>query len=143
MGEIFRNGIQSVDKGQVEAARALGLRGVKLLRKIVIPQAMRVVVPPMGNQFNVMLKVTSLASVIGVPELFQTTGTYAAQTFRVFELFIGLAINYVIMTAAWSVVQSLIEARLSRHEADVDRRAVLSRLREHLIGTGRGTETAA
>ncbi|MFF3671507.1 amino acid ABC transporter permease [Microtetraspora malaysiensis] len=136
MGEIFRNGIQSVDRRQVEAAKALGMRRSTMLRRVIIPQAMRVIIPPMGNQFNVMLKVTSLAAVIGVPELFQTTGTYAAQTFRVFELFVGLAVNYALMTSVWSVVQSVIEARLSRHEATAGSRTLLGRIREHLIGTG-------
>ncbi|MFI0418904.1 amino acid ABC transporter permease [Spongiactinospora sp. 9N601] len=135
MGEIFRNGIQSVDRRQVEAAKAIGMRPTTMLRRVIIPQAMRVIIPPMGNQFNVMLKVTSLAAVIGVPELFQTTGTYAAQTFRVFELFIGLAINYALLTSLWSVVQAAIETRLQRHEADAGARTLLGRMREHLMGS--------
>lgn len=142
MGEIIRNGLQSVSKGQVEAARALGMSPMRVMWKITIPQAMRVIVPPFGNDFNVMLKVTSLASVIGVPELFLTTQTFSAENFRVFELFIGLAINYLLLTTAWSVIQSLIEARLRRHESTAHRTSFLRTVQAHLIGTG-ATDTGS
>lgn len=143
MGEIIRNGLQSVRKGQIEAARALGMSPRKVMWKITVPQAMRVIVPPFGNDFNVMLKVTSLASVIGVPELFLTTQTFSAQNFRVFELFIGLAINYLLLTTAWSIIQSLIEARLRRHEVSAGRRTFLQSVQAHLMGTGTaGAESA-
>jgi polar amino acid transport system permease protein len=142
MGEIIRNGLQSVSKGQVEAARALGMSPMRVMWKIIIPQAMRVIVPPFGNDFNVMLKVTSLASVIGVPELFLTTQTFSAENFRVFELFIGLAINYLLLTTAWSVIQSLIEARLRRHESTAGRISFLRTVQAHLIGTG-ATDTGS
>jgi polar amino acid transport system permease protein len=136
MGEIIRNGLQSVNKGQIEAARALGMSPIKVMWKITIPQAMRVIVPPFGNDFNVMLKVTSLASVIGVPELFLTTQTFSAQNFRVFELFIGLAINYLLLTTAWSIIQSLVEARLRRHEVTTGRMTFLRTVQAHLVGIG-------
>ncbi|WP_146607626.1 amino acid ABC transporter permease [Spongiactinospora gelatinilytica] len=134
MGEIFRGGIMAVDRGQVEAAKALGMKRIATLRRIILPQAMRVVVPPMGNQFTIMLKATSLASVLGVPELLLTTQTFAAETFRVFELFIGLAVNYLILTTVWTFIQSLIEARLARHEADTTTEGPLARARRHLFG---------
>lgn len=135
MGEIIRNGVQAVDSGQVEAARALGMSPVKVLMKIIAPQAMRVIIPPFGNNFNITLKVTSLASVIGVPELFLTTQTFASSTFRNFELFIGLAINYLILTTAWSVIQSAIEVRLRRHEPSASEQTLWRRIQSHLIGT--------
>jgi polar amino acid transport system permease protein len=140
MGEIIRNGVQSVRKGQIEASRALGMPPRKVLWKIVVPQAMRVIVPPFGNDFNVMLKVTTLASVIGVPELFLTTQTFASATFRNFELFIGLAINYLLLTTAWSIIQSLIEARLRRHEAASGQLSLLKTIQAHLTGSGPGDE---
>lgn len=136
MGEIIRTGIQSVRKGQIEAARSLGMSPWKVLWKISVPQAMRVIVPPFGNDFNVMLKVTSLASVIGVPELFLTTQTYATVTFRNFALFLGLAINYLLLTTAWSIIQSVIEVRLQRHESQGHKPSSLFHsIRTHLIGS--------
>ncbi|WP_163351521.1 ABC transporter permease subunit, partial [Klebsiella aerogenes] len=68
MAEIVRNGIQAVARGQVEAAKSLGMGGLLVTRRIVLPQAARVIVPPLGNDFNHILKTTSLASVIGVQE---------------------------------------------------------------------------
>ncbi|MFD0885542.1 amino acid ABC transporter permease [Streptosporangium algeriense] len=143
MGEIFRSGILAVDRGQVEAAKALGMKRVTTLRRIILPQAMRVVIPPMGNQFTIMLKATSLASVLGVPELLLTTQTYAAETFRVFELFVGLAVNYLILTTIWTFVQSLIEARLDRHNADASAQGLFGRIRAHLLGGPATKEKAA
>ncbi|MFI0366993.1 amino acid ABC transporter permease [Actinomadura sp. 1N219] len=143
MGEIFRSGIMAVDHGQVEAAKALGLKRIPTLRRVILPQAMRVVVPPMGNQFTIMLKATSLASVLGVPELLLTTQTYAAETFRVFELFIGLAINYLILTTVWTFIQSLIESRLNRHEADASSGGLLDRVRRDLLGSAGPQKEAA
>lgn len=135
MGEIIRNGVQAVSRGQVEAARALGMSPVKVVTKIIAPQAMRVIVPPFGNNFNITLKVTSLASVIGVQELFSTTQTYAAVTFQTFELFIGLALNYLLLTTVWSIIQSAIEVRLRRHQPGASRESLRKRIQAHLIGT--------
>lgn len=143
MAEIVRNGVQSVDARQVAAAKALGMSPSVRFRKVVLPQALRVIVPPLGNDFNVMLKVTTLASVIGVQELFLTTDTYGAATFRYFELFVGLGINYLLLTTAWSLIQSAIEVRLSRHEATASGiSGVLTRLRVHLSGVGATGEPA-
>lgn len=118
MGEIFRGGIMAVDHGQIEAAKALGMTKSQVLRRVTLPQAMRVVIPPTGNQVLIMIKATSLASMIGVPELLLTTQTFAAETFRIFELFIALAINYLILTTAWTMFQAIIEDRLNRHETE-------------------------
>lgn len=134
MGEIFRNGFQAVDRGQIEAAKALGLSRRDVFARVKLPQAMRVIVPPLGNNFNVTLKVTTLTSVIGVPELLNTTEVFSSSNFRVFELFIGLAINFLLLTTAWSVIQSLIEARLDRHERDTGAQGFFGRLRAHLGG---------
>src|SRR5262249_40489493 len=83
--EIVRAGIRSVDSGQSEAARSLGMTYLKLMRRIILPQAARVIVPPLGNEFNAMLKNTTLVSVIGVPELLLATQMVTSATFRVFE----------------------------------------------------------
>ena len=82
MAEIMRAAIDSVDKGQAEAAESLGMRRRQAMRHVVLPQAMRVVIPPLGNEFNNMLKVTSLLSVIGLQELFLAAQDYNSATFR-------------------------------------------------------------
>jgi polar amino acid transport system permease protein len=122
MAEIFRGAIQSVDKGQLDAARAIGMRKPTAMRWIILPQAMRVVIPPLGNEFTSMIKGTSLLSVIGLRELFGTMENINAATFRTFELFFVAAIWYLILTTLMSLVQRRIEARLSRHELPAERR---------------------
>jgi polar amino acid transport system permease protein len=80
---------------------------------------MRVVIPPLGNEFNNMLKVTSLLSVIGLQELFLAAQDYNSATFRTFEIFLVTAIYYIVMTTAWSLVQAVIERRLQARGGDV------------------------
>jgi polar amino acid transport system permease protein len=99
MAEIVRNGIQAVARGQIEAAKSLGMGTWMLTRRIILPQATRVIVPPLGNDFNHMLKTTSLASVIGVQEIFQLTESLSASTFRTFELLIVLSLTYLLLRA--------------------------------------------
>jgi polar amino acid transport system permease protein len=114
MAEIIRAGIASVDVGQTEAAKSLGMPYGLLMRRIVLPQAARVIVPPLGNEFNAMLKNSSLVSVIGVQELLLTTETLTSATFRVFELYTVVALYYLMLTTAWGFVQQRIEARFGR-----------------------------
>lgn len=116
MGEIFRAAIQAIDRGQIDAARAIGMRPITALRWVILPQAARIVVPPLGNEFTLMIKGTSLLSVIGVRELFGTVQNINSATFRTFELFIIAALWYLAMTTVLSLVQRRIEARLGRHE---------------------------
>ncbi|MCZ8321047.1 MAG: amino acid ABC transporter permease [Novosphingobium sp.] len=118
MAEIVRNGIQAVQRGQIEAAKSLGMSTFQLTRRITLPQATRVIVPPLGNDFNHLLKTTSLASVIGVQEIFQLTESMSATTFKTFELLIVLSITYLLLTTVWNVIQGMIETRLRRHERD-------------------------
>jgi polar amino acid transport system permease protein len=118
MAEIVRNGIQAVQRGQIEAAKSLGMGTFQLTRRIILPQATRVIVPPLGNDFNHLLKTTSLASVIGVQEIFQLTESMSATTFKTFELLIVLSITYLLLTTVWNVIQGMIETRLRRHERD-------------------------
>ena len=111
MAEIIRAGIASVDSGQTEAAKSLGMTCGLLMRRIILPQAARFVIPPLGNEFNAMLKNTTLVSVIGVPELLLTTETLTSATFRVFELYSVVALYYLTLTTLWGIVQARIEAR--------------------------------
>jgi polar amino acid transport system permease protein len=111
MSEIIRAGILSVDPGQAEAAKSLGMTPRKTMSRIVLPQAMRVIVPPLGNEFNNMIKTTSLASVITVPELVLTASERYGGTFKPFEPLIGISIYYLLMTTIWGVVQGRIERK--------------------------------
>jgi polar amino acid transport system permease protein len=133
MAEIMRAAIDSVDKGQGEAAGSLGMRRRQAMRHVVLPQAMRVVIPPLGNEFNNMLKVTSLLSVIGLQELFLAAQDYNSVTFRTFEIFLVAAIYYIMMTTAWSFAQSAIERRLQSRGGNAVERVTL---RERLFGGG-------
>jgi polar amino acid transport system permease protein len=116
MGEIFRAAIGSIDRSQWEAARSLGMRPVLTMRLVILPQAARVVVPPLGNEFLSMLKTTSLLSIIGVTELFTTAQEINSATFRTFEIFMVAALWYLLLTSIWSIIQHWIEVRLSRSE---------------------------
>ncbi len=119
MGEIFRAAIQAIDRGQIDAARAIGMRPITALRWIILPQAARIVVPPLGNEFTLMIKGTSLLSVIGVRELFGTVQAINSATFRTFELFIIAALWYLALTTVLSIVQRRVETRLGRHELPI------------------------
>ena len=117
MTEIVRAGILSVDPGQLEAARSLGMTYPTAMRRIVLPQAARVVVPPLGNEFNNMLKTTSLLVVVAVPELFVTFNQLNGSgptSFHPFELFLACAIWFLLLTTIWSVIQAFIERRVGR-----------------------------
>jgi polar amino acid transport system permease protein len=117
MTEIVRAGIISIDPGQMEAARSLGMTYGKAMRRIVLPQAARVIVPPLGNEFNNMLKTTSLLTIISVPELFvtfQQLNANGPQSFHPFELFLACALWFLLLTTIWGVIQAYIERRLAR-----------------------------
>jgi polar amino acid transport system permease protein len=120
MAEIIRAGIASVDDGQTEAAKSLGMTYGLLMRRIVLPQAARFVIPPLGNEFNAMLKNTTLVSVIGVPELLLTTETLTSATFRVFELYSVVALYYLTLTTIWGWVQARIEAKFGQSTAQAE-----------------------
>ena len=120
MAEITRAGITSVDTGQLEAAKSLGMRYSLAMRRIILPQAARVIIPPLGNEFNNMLKTTSIASVIGLGELTHATNELGSPTFSVFELLILATLYYLLMTTLWGFVQSWIEKRLDPNRATRD-----------------------
>lgn len=113
IAEIFRGGIQSIDKGQFEAARALGLNWFKMMRFVILPQAFKRIIPPLGNEFIAMLKDSSLVSVIGFEELTRTGQLVIARTYAVFEIWIAVAILYLIMTVCISRLVSLLEKRFN------------------------------
>src|ERR671937_2372680 len=116
MREIIRAGIDAIDKGQMEAAKSLGMTYGLAMRRIVLPQAARVIVPPLGNEFNNMLKTTSLVAFIGVTELFQDAEIHSSQTFKPVEYFTAVAFWYLVLTTAWSLIQARIERRLAVSE---------------------------
>ncbi|HEX5397381.1 MAG TPA: amino acid ABC transporter permease [Candidatus Limnocylindria bacterium] len=117
MSEIVRAGILAIDTGQMEAAKSLGMTYPKAMRRIVLPQAARVIIPPLGNEFNNMLKTTSLLTVIAVPELYVTFSQLngsGSTSFHPFELFLACALWFLLLTTIWSVIQAFIERRLAR-----------------------------
>jgi polar amino acid transport system permease protein len=117
MSEIVRAGILSVPRGQLEAAKSLGMTYALAMRRIDLPQAARVIVPPLGNEFNNMLKTTSLLVVISVPELYvvfsQKNGS-GSTSFHPFELFLAAAVWYLLLTTIWGFIQASLERRLGR-----------------------------
>ena len=130
--EIVRAGIMSVDKGQDDAARALGMTWRERMAIVILPQATRVIIPPLGNQFNGMLKTTSLASVISMEELMRNAQMLAQIEFRILEVYVVAAIWYLVLVSIWSQIQLRIEARYERPfgAAVGDTRAVKKALRE-------------
>jgi polar amino acid transport system permease protein len=115
MAEIVRAGIQSIDSGQSEAAEALGLTRGQTLRRVILPQAMRVIVPPTGNEAIAMLKDTSLVSAVPVTgELFYQLQAVGARTFQVIPMLVAACIWYLIMVSVLMVFQFYIERHFSR-----------------------------
>jgi polar amino acid transport system permease protein len=111
VAEIFRAGIQSVSRGQMEAARSLGMSYPQAMRFVVLPQAVRVVLPPLGNDFISMLKDSALISVLALPDLLQLGRLYVSRTFRAFEGYNTVAILYLAMTLFLSMLVRIIERR--------------------------------
>ena len=113
MAEIIRGTILSVDRGEIEAARSLGMSRGETLRYIILPQASRLIVPPLGNEFLSNLRTTSLLSVISFEELLRVTTLAINETFRATELYSVAALYYLAMTTAWTLIQATIERRLT------------------------------
>ncbi|MBU2698814.1 ABC transporter permease [Pimelobacter sp. 30-1] len=114
MAEIVRAGLLSVDNGQTEAASSLGMRRGHILRRIVLPQAMRVIIPPSGNEFINLVKTTSLVSVITLSELVYSAQSIYTQNFQVIPLLIVASLWYLAMVTVMSFLQRLLENRYSR-----------------------------
>ena len=116
LAEIIRAGIAAVPNGQVRAARALGMRERQIMRYIVLPQALRIILPPLGNSVNGLLKTTSITSVISMEELLRRTQVLIQERFEVLELFSVAALYYLAMTTAWQFVQHRIERYAGRSD---------------------------
>jgi polar amino acid transport system permease protein len=114
ISEIIRAGLESVDRGQTEAAYALGMRPASAMRWIVVPQALRTMVPPLGNVFNGLMKSTSVLSIIGVGEMFLVAQSISSATFKTFEIFIVTALYYLLLTTVWTFLQSALERHLNK-----------------------------
>ena len=112
ISEIFRAGIQSIPRGQMEAALALGLTRKQAIFKIVLPQTVKVVLPPIGNEFIALLKDSSLVSVVAVSDLLRRGREYASTSFEYFETYTMVAIIYLIMTLFFSRLVAIMEERL-------------------------------
>ena len=118
MSEIVRAGIGAVDSGQMEAAKTVGMRRGLAMRRIVLPQAARVIMPPLGNEFNNMLKTTSLLAFISVRELFQDAEIRISSTFKYPEYLAGVAVLYLLLTTLWGFAQKAIERKFSESDRD-------------------------
>lgn len=123
MAEIVRAGIDSIDPGQMEAAKSLGMTYGQGMRYVVLPQAFRVIVPPLGNEFNSMLKSSSLSFAVGVFELFNVNYSLGRSTSYNLSYMIVSAIWFLILTSVWGLIQRQIELRLNASNIDPAQRA--------------------
>jgi polar amino acid transport system permease protein len=114
LAEIIRSGIMSVDKGQTDASRAIGMTWRQRMWLVILPQATRTIIPPLGNQFNGMLKTTSLASVISMEELMRSAQMLAQIEFRVLESYTVAAVWYLGLVSIWGMIQVRIEAQYEK-----------------------------
>lgn len=113
MTEVFRAGIQSIPKGQMEAARSLGMTYLQAMRYIILPQAIRVILPPVGNEFVTLLKDSSLVSVLAVSDLTRRGREFVARTFLSFDTFTMVALIYLVMTLFFTRVFSAVEREMT------------------------------
>lgn len=116
LSETFRAGIQSIDKGQVEAARSLGMTYYQTMRYVVLPQAVRRILPPLGNDMISMIKDSSLVSFLGVNDITQIARTSVGRSFRYTETYLVLAVIYLTMTVIGSLLVRYLERRLKQNE---------------------------
>lgn len=117
VSEIFRGGLLSVDKGQSEAALSLGMNNNQVMRKVIIPQAIKNIIPSLGNEFISMIKETSIFMYLGVAELMYSAQIIKTETYRIKEVYIVVALLYLVLTLSTSKIMSVIERRLRKHDA--------------------------
>ena len=122
LAEIFRTGIAAVPLGQFEAARAIGLSRAQTMRLVVLPQAIRIVIPPLGNAFNGLMKTSSLASVISMDELLRRSQLLIQVNFKVLEIFVVAALYYLALTTLWGFAQAWLERHFARSTATLKTR---------------------
>ncbi|TCN22422.1 amino acid ABC transporter permease [Mesobacillus foraminis] len=113
IAEIFRAGIQSIDRGQMEAARSLGMNQRQAMRYVILPQAFKRMIPPLGNEFIVLIKESSLAAVITAPEIMYWGRAMAGQYYKVWEPYLTAALIYLILTISLSFLLNRLERRLN------------------------------
>jgi polar amino acid transport system permease protein len=128
IAEIVRSGLESVDRGQNEAAISLGMTPLQSMRQIIVPQAIRIMVPPLGNSFNGLMKSTSILSIIGVAEMFQAASTMSSATFKTFEVYAVVALYYLALTTVWTLIQTAIENALNKRAGLPPAESVFRRL---------------
>ncbi|MDQ7093051.1 amino acid ABC transporter permease [Desulfosporosinus sp. PR] len=116
IAEIFRAGIQSIDRGQTEAARSLGMTHAQAMRYVILPQAFKRVIPPLGNEFIALLKDSSLLSIIAIEELFYSAKIIAGRTFQPIPMYIAAALYYLVMTQLISQWVAYMERRLGKND---------------------------
>jgi His/Glu/Gln/Arg/opine family amino acid ABC transporter permease subunit len=119
IAEIFRSGIQAIPPGQREAGRTLGLARWQIMAYVVLPQAMRIIIPPMGNTVISMLKDSSLVAIIAVSDLMRQTMVAASETFRPFELYAAAAVIYYLLTFVTARIITALERRMERQSGRV------------------------
>ena len=132
ISEIVRGGILSVDNGQKEAAAAIGMSRGKTMRRIVLPQALRVIVPPLGNEFIALLKFSSLAYTISYSELLQSANKIYTANFMVIELLFTASFWYLLLTTLFTIGQQMLETRLGRGVPGARSVSLSTRLRRNL-----------
>ena len=116
MGEVFRAGIESIDHGQTEAARSLGFNRTQTMFYVILPQAWRTILPPVGNEFIALLKDSSLVSILAVSDILRRGREFASVTFNYFETYTMVALVYLVITLLLSKVVSTMEERLNYYE---------------------------
>lgn len=116
MGEVFRAGILAVPRGQSEAARSLGFSRGQTMRLVILPQALRTILPPVGNECIAMLKDTSLVSIMAVPDIMQRARSFVGTTYLYFETYTVIALIYLIITLVLSKCVSIMESRLNYYD---------------------------
>ncbi|MCL2735765.1 MAG: amino acid ABC transporter permease [Propionibacteriaceae bacterium] len=117
LSEIFRSGINAVDPGQVEASRSLGMSHVRTMRRIILPQAVRITIPSLVNQFIITVKDSSILSVIGLPDLVNRAKVYVGGTYQFFSTYVLVALFYLAFISVLMVVSRHIERRLNRDQS--------------------------
>ncbi|MDD6919729.1 MAG: amino acid ABC transporter permease [Eubacteriales bacterium] len=115
MAEIVRAGIQAIDKGQMEAARSLGMTHKQAMRLIIIPQAFKVIIPPLGNEFITLIKETAVLSAITVTEITRASMLWASSTFNAWPAYLGTAFVYLSLTIPLSIAMNRLERRISKN----------------------------
>ncbi|PLR69229.1 MULTISPECIES: amino acid ABC transporter permease [Bacillaceae] len=112
IAEIFRAGIKSIDRGQMEAARSLGMNHFQAMKEVILPQAVKRMIPPLGNEFIVLLKDSSLISLISVPELMYWGRAATGQYYRIWEPYLTVAFVYLVLTLSLTYLLNYVERRL-------------------------------